>query len=157
MLSVAMVVALWRGRWQLLVSGFKQAGLSVKSVWFRLLLGFSLGGLIQILIPSHIVAQWLGPASGLKGIIIGAYAGIVMVGGPYVTIPVITSIYAAGASPGSIIALLTSMSLISVPNLLTWTIPFLGAKLSLSRYVVCLVISPIIGFVGATAYQLLVR
>ena len=155
MVVVAMVMTLWRGRWQLLISGFKQAGLTLKSTWFRLVLGFILGGLIHVLIPSPLIAEWLGPTSGLKGILIASYAGIIMTGGPYVTLPIIASIYAAGAGPGPVISLLASMHLLSLPSLLTWAIPFLGAKIALTRYVVCLFVPPIIGLTGAAVYQLL--
>ena len=155
MLAAAMVIALWQGRWPLLISGFKQAGLTFKSMWFRLVLGFTLGGLIQVLVPSPLIAEWLGPTSGWKGILIASYAGIIMTGGPYVTLPVIASIYAAGAGPGPVIALLASMNLLSLPGLLTWSIPFLGAKLAITRYVVCFFIPPIIGLAGAAVYQLL--
>lgn len=154
MVVVAMAIALWRGGWPLLISGFKQAGLTVKSMWFRLILGFTLGGLIQVLIPSPLIAEWLGPASGLKGILIASYAGVILTGGPYVTLPIIASIYAAGAGPGPIIALLASMNLLSLPNLLTWAIPFLGAKLALSRYLVCLFLPPVIGLAGAAVFRL---
>ena len=77
-----------------------------------------------------------------------------MTGGPYVTLPVIASIYAAGAGPGPVIALMASMNLLSLPNLITWTIPFLGVKIALTWYVVCLFIPPLIGLAGAAVYQL---
>lgn len=155
MLVVTMVIALRKGGRPLLFSGFKQAGFTFKSVWFRLILGFTLGGFVQVLIPSPLIAEWLGPASGLKGIFIASYAGIIMTGAPYVTLPIIASIYAAGAGPGPIIALLTSISLLSLPNLLTWIIPFLGAKIAFTRYVVCLFVPPIVGLAGAAVFQLL--
>ncbi len=155
MVVVAMVIAVWRGGWQLLISGFKQAGLTFKTIWFRLVLGFTLGGLIQVLIPRSLVAEWLGPASGLKGILIGSYAGVLMTGGPYVALPVITSIYTAGAGPGPIIALLASMNLLGLLGLFTWQIPLLGAKVALTRYGVCFFIPPLIGLAGGTLYQLL--
>ena len=56
MVAVAMGLALWRGGWQQILAGFKEAGLTFKSVWFRLILGFTLGGLIQVLIPGELVA-----------------------------------------------------------------------------------------------------
>ena len=42
---IAIVATLWKGRWRLLVSGLKEAGLTFKSMWLRLLLGITLGGL----------------------------------------------------------------------------------------------------------------
>ena len=108
MLSVAMALALWRGGWRMLLSGFKEGALTFKSIWFRLILGFSLGGLVQVAIPSTVIAEWLGPASGMKGILIASYSGVIITGGPFVTLPIIASIFSAGAGPGPVIALLTS-------------------------------------------------
>jgi len=133
----------------------KQAGGLFKSMWFRLILGFTLGGFIQVLIPSDLIAQWLGPASGMKGIFIASYAGFIMTGGPYVSLPVIASIYAAGAGVGPVIALLVSNNLLSLPGLFTWQIPFLGARIALTRYVICLFLPPVIGLVGGLVYQLI--
>ena len=155
MLTTAMALAFWKGGRRMLLSGFKEGALTFKSIWVRLVLGFSLGGLIQVVIPSPVIAEWLGPASGMKGILIGSYAGIIITGGPYVTLPVVASIFAAGAGVGPVIALLTSMNLISLPGLLTWAIPFMGVRLALSRYIVCLVIPPIVGLVGSVIYEFL--
>lgn len=155
MLATAMALAFWKGGWRMVLSGFKEGALTFKSIWVRLVLGFTLGGLIQVVIPSPVIAEWLGPASGMKGILIGSYAGIIITGGPYVTLPVVASIFAAGAGVGPVIALLTSMNLISLPGLLTWAIPFMGVRLALSRYIVCLVIPPIVGLVGSAVYEFL--
>lgn len=151
---VLMVIALWKGRWQLLLSGFKQAGLTFKFMWFRVALGLTLGGLIQVLIPSPVIAEWLGPASGLKGILLGSYIGVITTGGPWVVLPIIASIYSAGAGAGPVIALLVSMNALSLSGLFMLQIPFLGAKIALTRYVIMLIAVPIIGVVGAAVYQL---
>ncbi len=154
LLFTAMVAAFWKGGWQLLISGFKQTGRTFKLMWLRVLLGMMLGGLIHVLIPSELIAEWLGPASGLKGILIGSYVGIIMSGGPYISLPIIASIYAAGAGVGPIIALLAG-GILRIQGLITYSIPFLGVKLSLTRYVVCLFVPPLIGLAGAAVYQLL--
>jgi len=155
MVLITVIAAFWRGRWQLLISGFKQAGLTLKSMWLRLLLGITFGGLIQVVIPTALIAEWLGPASGLKGILIGSYAGLIISGGPFVTLPVIASIYAAGAGVGPVIAFLVSMNLVGVRILINWQIPFLGAKIALTRYAVCFFIPPLVGLAGGAVYQLL--
>ena len=154
MLIVAIVIALRKGGFRLLVDGCRQTGITIKSMWFRLIIGFTLGGLIQVIIPSPLIAEWLGPASGLKGILIASYAGIIITGGPFVTLPIIASIYAAGAGPGPVIALLASMNLLSLPMLLTWSIPFFGTKIALTMYVVSLLVPPVVGIAGAALYQL---
>jgi len=154
LLFIAIVTALWKGRWPLLFSGLKQTGSTFKSMWLRILLGMTLGGFIQVLIDPQWIADWLGPTSGLKGILIGSYAGIIMGGGPYVILPIIASIYKAGAGAGPVIALLIGGTL-NVQGLITWQIPLLGAKIALTRYFVCFFVPPLVGFAGGAVYQLL--
>ncbi|MDP3879203.1 MAG: permease [Dehalococcoidales bacterium] len=155
MVLTATAIAFWQGRWPLLYSGLKQAVLTLKFIWVRLILGITLGGLIQVIIPSNLVAEWLGPTSGLKGILIGSYVGAVISGGPYITLPIVVSIYAAGAGVGPVIALLTSISLLGIQPILAWQIPLLGAKITLVKYAVCLVLPPFIGLAGDAIYRLL--
>jgi uncharacterized membrane protein YraQ (UPF0718 family) len=155
MVGVAIFATLWKGGWQLLILGFKRAGQLVSTIWVRLLLGLTLGGLTKVLIPSSLIVEWLGPASGLKGILIGSYAGIFITGGPYVTIPIITSIFTAGAGAGPVIAFLVSWNSVSLPHLFTWSIPFLGTKLALTRYIVAFFIPPLVGLAGGAIYQLM--
>lgn len=155
MVAVAIVATLWKGGWRLLFSGFKQAVQLVRTVWFRLILGLTLGGLVKVLIPGELIVEWLGPASGLKGIFIGAYAGIFMTGGPYVTLPIVAALFTAGAGAGPVIAFLASVPSVSLPMLFTWQMPFLGTKIALTRYIVTFFLPPLIGLVGGAVYQLL--
>jgi len=152
---IAVVATFWKGGWHLTISGLREATRLIKVVWLRLLLGLTLGGLIQVLIPTTLLMEWLGPASGLKGILIGSYVGVIMVGGPYVQLPIIASLYQAGAGVGPVIALLTAGNLISLQWLLVWHIPFFGIRISLARYIVCLVVPPIVGLAGDAVFQVL--
>jgi len=155
LVATAIVIAFWKGRWRLIASGLKQGIKTFQSLWLRVLLGFALGGMVQVLIPRELVAEWLGPASGLKGILIGTFIGVFMTGGPYVRMPVIASIYASGAAAGPVIALLIATPLIGLHSLIAWQIPFFGFKIPLVRYIICLLITPIAAFVGAAIFQLL--
>jgi hypothetical protein len=47
------------------------------------------------------------------------------------------------------------MNMLSLPSILTWEIPFLGAKIAVTRYLVCFFVPPLIGLAGAAVYQLL--
>lgn len=154
LLTMVVTVTFWKGRWQLLWAGLKQTGRTFKSMWLRILLGMTLGGFIQVLVPGALIAEWLGPASGLKGILIGSYVGLFLSGGPYVILPVIAAIYKAGAGAGPIIALLAG-GMLSVQGLITWDIPFLGVRLASARYVIGLFVPPILGLAGGAVFQLL--
>lgn len=140
----------------MLLSGFAQTGKLLRRVLFQLLLGFALGGLIMVLVPSSLIMEWLGPASGLKGILLASLAGVIIGGGgPPIILPIIASLLTAGAGVGPVIALLASWNLVSLRSLLIWQIPFLGAKLALSQFFVFLFIPPIVGILGSFIYRLI--
>jgi len=157
LLLAAFLFATLKGGWTLTASGLIKTGHTVQKVWLRLLLGFILGGLIQELIPKNMISKWLGPESGLKGILIASYAGIFLSGGPYMMLPVFVSIYRAGAGVGPLMALLSGRGLLSLQLLLVWQIPFLGVELSVSRYLACIIVPPVAGLAGNAIYKLLDR
>jgi uncharacterized membrane protein YraQ (UPF0718 family) len=105
------------------------------------------------LIPRALIARWLGPTSGLKGILVASYTGIIMTGGPYIRLPIIASIYRAGAGVGPIIALMTGATLLGIHGLIVWEIPFLGVGIPLARYIVCLFIPPLAGLAGGALFR----
>ena len=157
LVGIAVAAAFWKGGWQLTILGLTQAGQLLNTVWLRLLLGFTLGGLIQVLIPRAVIAKWLGPTSGLKGILIGSYTGTIMSGAPYIMLPIVASIYRAGAGVGPIIALLTGQGLLGLQMLIVWQIPFFGMELPLARYIVGLFIPPFAGLAGAAVFRVMTR
>ncbi len=154
---IAIVAASSTGGWQLALDGLKQAGHLANTVWLRLLLGFTLGGLVQVLIPRALITKWLGQTSGLKGIFIGSYLGIIMPGGPFVSLPVIASLYRAGAGVGPVIAILTGRGLLGIQMLLMWQIPFLGWEIPLARYIASLFIPPLAGLAGVVVFRMITR
>ena len=83
--------------------------------------------------------------------------GAILPGGPYVFLPLIASIYKAGAGVGPVIAFLTGRALLGIHILVVWQIPFLGMEIPLARYIVCLFIPPIVGLVGATIFRTITR
>lgn len=154
LLTLAIVAAFWQGRWPLLWAGLKQTGRTFRLMWLRILLGIAFGGLIQVLVPRNLIGEWLGPASGLKGILIGSYVGLFVSGGPYVILPVIASIYHAGAGPGQVISLMAG-GMLNIQGVITWDIPFFGLRLSLATYIVSLFLPPLIGLAGGALFHLL--
>ena len=151
--AAAMAIVFCKGGWQLIGKGFRQSGRIFRPMWFHILLGITIGGLFQVLIPNELIAEWLGPTSGLKGILIGSYVGIFSVGGPHIRLPILAAIYAAGAGVGPIIALLTAMNVISLQMLIAWQIPFFGVKIPLARYIACLAMPPFAGIAGEALYR----
>jgi uncharacterized membrane protein YraQ (UPF0718 family) len=157
LILVAIVYSLWQGGWQLTLSGLIQAGKLIEDVWLRLILGFIFAGLIQVMVPRELIAKWIGPTSGIKGILIGSYASIFTAGNPYIWLPIIASLYKAGAGAGPIIALITARGILSLQLLLIWQIPFFGIELAMARYIVCLFIPPLVGLAGERLLRIIDR
>lgn len=152
---IALIFTWWKGGWPLTRSGLVQAWHLVDTVWLRLLIGITLSGMVQLLIPRDFISRWLGPESGIKGILIGSYSAIVISGPPYVMIPMVASLYVSGAGVGPTIALLTGEALLGMQQLISWHIPFLGTGIPLSKYIVCLIITPLVALAGAAVFKLL--
>ena len=157
LLVVAVILAFVKGGSNAALQGIVQSGRLLESIWLRLPLGFILGGLIQVLIPRGLVSRWLGPASGIKGVLIGTLVSVILSGAPYVMLPIVASLYLAGAGPGPIIALCTGQTLLGLQNLIVWQIPFLGVGLPLARFIVSLLITPLVGLLGALVFKALNR
>ena len=149
------VLTFLSGGWQQVGAGASRSVRLLDTIWPRLLLGFFLGGLVHVLVSHELIARWLGPTSGIRGVFIASYVGIFMMGGPFVRLPIIVSIYRRGAGIGPVIALLTG-NVLAIHGLLIWQIPFLGVGIPLARYIVCLFIPPLVGLAGAAVYRLLV-
>ncbi|MFW6216770.1 MAG: permease, partial [Desulfohalobiaceae bacterium] len=79
------------------MSGLKQAWVMFFSLLPLLLLAFLLAGLLQAAVPPETIQSWLGEEAGWKGVVIGTFAGSLILGGPYAAFPVISSIYELGA------------------------------------------------------------
>jgi uncharacterized membrane protein YraQ (UPF0718 family) len=150
----AFALSLWKGGWQLTFLSLTKAGGLFEIIWFRLLLGFILGGFIQVLIPKSLVSKWLGSGSGLKGILIASYVSMFATGGPFIWLPIVASIYRSGADIGPVLSLITARGILSIQMLVIWQIPFFGAELSLSRYIPCLLVPPIVGLLGRATFRI---
>ncbi|MGB7062324.1 MAG: permease [Candidatus Zixiibacteriota bacterium] len=116
MIAIALVlllVAYLQGD-NLHILGLKKGGNMLVQVLPLLIAAFLIAGMVQVLVPKELIARWLGPESGLKGILLGSLAGGLTPGGPVVNFPIVASIYKAGAGIGTVVAYVTAWSLVSV-------------------------------------------
>ncbi len=98
-----------------------------------LVLGFLLAGLLTVLFPPSTVGRWMGDDAGLKGILIGAAAGVLSPGGPYVMYPIAAALIHGGAGISSLAAFTAARNIFTANRLLVYEMPFLGVPLALSR------------------------
>lgn len=114
--TVLLIIAYRRGNNEHIV-GLKSAGNILIQISPLLIFAFIIAGLIQSIIPSEMISQWVGTESGLKGVLLGAIAGGLMPGGPFISMPIAAGLLKAGANIGTMVALITGWSLWAVTRL----------------------------------------
>jgi uncharacterized membrane protein YraQ (UPF0718 family) len=115
----------------------------------RLVLAFMAASLIVKLIPTGIVANYLGNEAGFKAILIGALTGVLVPAGPAVAVPIAAAFALEGASVPGLVAYLTGWSVFAAHRVLIFEIPMLGARFVRLR-LLCALPLPLIAGVLAT-------
>ena len=138
--------------------GYQKGGgehiLGLKSAWNLLLqiaplliLSFIVAGMVQYLIPTEMMSKWIGAESGFRGILIGTAIGGFMPGGPVILLPFAAVLQRMGASVGTMVALLTSWSLLAFTRL-PLEIGVMGWKFTLIRLACTFFFPPIAGLIA---------
>jgi uncharacterized membrane protein YraQ (UPF0718 family) len=129
------------------VAGLKSAWEMTWQILPLFLFAFVTAGLVQVLIPREVIAEWVGDESGIRGILIGTLAGAFTPGGPYVSLPVAAGLLKAGAGMGTMVAFLASWSLIAVSRL-PLQIGIMGWRFTLIQLVSVMIFPPIAGLIA---------
>lgn len=129
------------------IIGLKSAWTMTWQVLPLLLFAFIVAGMVQVLIPRELLAKWIGAESGFRGIMIGAIAGGLAPGGPYVSLPIVAGLLKSGAGIGTMVAFLTGWSLWAVGRL-PMEVGILGWQFTLIRLGSVLVFPPLAGIVA---------
>lgn len=119
----------------------------------KMIFAFAVAGLIQVVIPTDLISQWLGEDSGIRGLLVGTVAGTITPGGPMMHFPIVASLLNSGAGAGPIISYLTAWSLLGFHRLIIWEFPILGMEITVARFLASLVLPPLVGFVGAFIFH----
>lgn len=85
------------------------------------------------LIPPDIAAGWLGPESGLTGIVVASLAGGFIPGGPFVSFPLVLTFIKAGAGGPQMVALITGWAILGFHRVIAWELPVLGGRFVVIR------------------------
>ena len=129
------------------IAGIKVAlnmiGLILPLLFFALIVA----GMVQVLIPHALLAKWVGAESGLRGIFLGAIAGGLSPGGPFVNLPIAAGLLRAGAGVGTMVAFLTAWSLWAISRL-PIEVGILGWKFTLIRLACTFIFPPLAGIIA---------
>jgi uncharacterized protein len=136
------------------LEGLRTSGRMLGSVWMELAVGFLLAGMVEVLFPAATLTRWLGGESLHRGILTGWAIGLLLPGGPYVAFPLVAGLFAKGAAPGALIALVSAKTLLSPVRALTYEAPLLGWPLTAARLLPALLVPPLLGLVGEGLFRL---
>jgi uncharacterized protein len=152
-LLVAVTVAAFLKDPGLPVAGLRASGRLLGNVWLELVLGFLLAGMVEVTIPAATLTRWLGPESPARGLLAGWAIGLLLPGGPYLAFPVAAGLFAKGAAPGAVIALISAKTLLSPVRALTYEAPLLGWPLTAARMLPALLVPPLLGLIGDVLFR----
>ncbi len=149
-LAALIGVAIWRGGGSL-QKGFTFGGKTFLTTLPLLIIAFAIAGLVQVLVPREFVVRWLGAGAGFKGIMIATVAGAVTPGGPYVSFPIVASLYKSGASVGTVVAFVTAWSVWAVARF-PLEMGLVGPKLAIARFLSTLIVPPLAGLFAQAVF-----
>ena len=129
------------------ILGLKSAGNLLLQIAPLLIFAFIVAGMIQFLVPTEMVAKWIGAESGFRGILIGTGVGVLTPGGPPVILPIAVGLLRAGAAIGTIVAYMTAWSLLQLPRL-PMEVGIMGWKFTLIRLACTFFFPPIAGLIA---------
>ncbi len=149
--GVLVILTLRQGKnpWEGLRSGlelFQRLGV-------LLLAAFLLAGFLQVAAPEELVETWLGAEAGLKGILLGSVAGMLIPAGPYVVFPIVDSLYQAGAGIGTVVALVSGWSLWNLGRL-PYELSLVGYRFTLARMATSAIFPPLAGVLAVLLQNL---
>ncbi len=95
----------------------------------KILAGCLIGAFVTLILPRELVARWVGHESGFSGLLIAAFFGFILPGGPITIYPVAGAFLVMGADAGAVVTFIVSWTLIGYTRALVWELPFLRFRL----------------------------
>ena len=121
--TLALLAAL-RGR-ILLQDGLRNGALEFLYLLPRIVIGVAGSGYIAAVLPAALIVPWLGPESGLTGILIATLGGALTPGGPVVGFSIGAAALKGGAGAPQVIAYTTAWALYAIHRLVMFEVPMM--------------------------------
>ena len=119
----------------------------------KVLAGCLIGAFVTLLLPRELVARYVGHESGFTGLLIAAFFGFLLPGGPITIYPVASAFLVMGADAGAVVAFIVSWTLIGYTRALVWELPFFGYEFVIWRIVEALPLPIIAGVLARIAVR----
>jgi hypothetical protein len=135
--GVLALLAALRGR-ILLHDGLRTGVIEFLHLLPRIGIGVVGSGYIAEVLPKAMIAPWLGPESGLTGVLLATLGGALTPGGPVVGFAVGAAALKGGAGAPQVIAYSTAWALYAIHRLVIWEVPMMPARIVWLRAAVSL-------------------
>jgi uncharacterized protein len=109
-----------------LLAGMERALEQFAKLVPRMLCALLAAGFIAKLIPSELIASYLGAEAGLRAILIATAAGLIVPAGPVIAFSIAVVFAHSGAAVPALVAFITSWSVFAAHRIFIYEIPLLG-------------------------------
>lgn len=106
------------------------------------------------MLPQTIIANLIGPDTGVTGMVIAAIAGGMLPSGPYLSFPIAMTLYHTGAGDAQLVAFLTGWSTYAFYRILVWELPMVGLQLTAQRLAASIFLPIIAGVLAGQLFKL---
>jgi hypothetical protein len=137
LVGVLALLAALRGR-VLLIDGARTGFIEFIHLLPRIVIGVAGSGFIAAVLPKALIASWLGPESGLTGVLIATLGGALTPGGPVVGFSIGAAALKGGGGAPQVIAYTTAWALYAVHRLVIFEVPMMPARIVWLRALVSL-------------------
>jgi uncharacterized membrane protein YraQ (UPF0718 family) len=132
-ITVGLIVYAWGRHDGSLKRGVELGWQTLKRNAALMIMAFILVGYVNVLSPTRLIQDWIGPESGIMGLFLAELIGMLLPGGPYVVFPLIAVLYSAGAGLGPAVTIITSWSTQALLTV-SFELPFMGWRFSAIRW-----------------------
>lgn len=130
-------------------NGLRLAWQQAWAITPKMVLALLVSGFFSQIIPTELVAHWLGKDAGWQGIMIGSLIGGLTPGGPIICFPVIYILLKTGAAVPALISFLTAWSVFAFHRVLAYELPLMGARFVRIRLLASLILPPLAGMMAS--------
>lgn len=119
----------------------------------RVMIGVVGSGYVAAVMPQDVIAQWIGPNSGMLGVTLATLAGAATPGGAVVGFSVGAAALKGGAGAPQVIAYTTAWSLYTIQRLINWEIHMMSPRVVWLRAAVSVPLPFLAAFVAMAIGQ----
>jgi len=127
---IAAVLALfaWRKGPEVLSGAARHGVLDFLYLIPRLAIGVIGSGFLAALLPQDVVRSWLGPDSGVTGLLLATLAGALTPGGPVIGFAIGATALKSGAGYLAVMTYVTAWALFAFQRLIVWELPVMPTR-----------------------------